>query len=359
MIKYYKNLLVVFAVLMFTSCSEDKTDKLASPPKQKRPLVKVVEINPQKIENIIQLPGTFDVKITSNVIAPVDGNIDKFNLNENDYINKNQTIAVINSQERTALLANAQYKVNEAEKMLKSINPENENYLKAKKEYEKAIEDYKYSEKLYLPIPIVANLSGIVLKKFIEPGSVVTAKQILVTIADFNSLVLKTSLSEQLISKVKIGQSIKVNISAYPDKEFRGVISLIYPQTDPTTRTMLIELKVNTKGLKILPGMMALLTFVTDSKANAIVVPNDAILTKPNGDKFVFIIKDTTAQERIIKTGINTKEFTEVVSGINAKEKLVVLGQEMLKNKIKVSVQKPQIPKKDEVKSDIKVKEKK
>ena len=333
--------IILSVFLLFVQCSKETKDNPAQQPMKNAPLVKVIEIKPQKIESTVQYPGTFDAKVVSNIIAPIDGIIDEFNLNENDYVSKNQKIAVINSQDRVSLIANANKKVELVEEKLAFLKETDTGYSSAKDELEKALEDLKYSEKLLLPVPVIAPINGMVLKKSIEQGSVVTAKQPLLTIADFKSLIIKTSVSEQLISKIKLGQKIKVTINAYPEKKFTGVISLINPQTDPNTRTIPLEIKVNSQGVKLLPGMMALLTFVTDYKLNALVVPNDAILTKPNGDKFVFVVTDSATHQRIIQTGISTKEFTEVVNGISTGEKLVTLGQEMLKDKMNVNIQQP------------------
>lgn len=347
---------IVLVISFLIQCSEEHKNNTIPQAGKKAPLVKVIEIEQKKIENEIQYPGTFDVKIVSTVVAPIDGIVDNFRLNENDYITRNQKILIINSQDRVSLIANANKKVELTKKRLSSIKETIAEYALAKSEYEEALEDQKYCEKLLLPIPVIAPISGIILKKYIEQGSVVTAKQQILTIADFKSLIIRTSVSEQLISKIKQGQKIKVKIDAYPSIEFTGIIVLINPQSDVATRTIPLEIKVNAKGVKLLPGMMAMLTFITDSRPNAIVVPNDAILTKPKGDKFVFVVKDSVAQERIINTGISTKDYTEVLNGVSAGEELVVLGQEMLKDKIKVNVQKLPVSKEEERKNKNKAK---
>ena len=329
--------IILLVSLLFVQCSKESKDSPGQSAK-KAPLVKVVELKPSKIENTMQYPGTFEAKVQSNIIAPIDGIVDNFRLNENDYVARNQTIAVINSQDRLSLIANANKKVELAKVKLAPLKETDELYASARQELNNALENLKFSDKLLMPVPVISPISGIILKKSIEEGSVVTAKQPLLSIADFKSLVVKTSVSDQLISKIKRGQNIKVLIDAYPGKEFTGVISLVNPQSDPVTRTILLEIRVNSQGVKLQPGMMAVLTFVSESKANAIVVPNDAILTKRNGDKFVFIVQDTMAQQRIIQTGISTKELTEVIKGVSAGENLVTLGQEMLKDKMRVSV---------------------
>ena len=336
---------ILSLTVLFAGCSKREDGEL---PKPKAPLLKVIELKAQKIESTIQFPGTFDAKVISSIIAPIDGIIDDFSLNENDYVTKNQKIAVINSQDRISLIANANGKIDIAKAKLSSLKETDSEYQSVSIELNNALEELKYSENLLLPVPVIAPINGIVLKKSIEQGSLVTAKQHLLTIADFKTLVIKTSVSEQLISKIRLGQKIKLTIGAYPDKEFIGVISLINPVTDPATRTILLEIKVNPNGLKFQPGMMAVLTFVTDSKSNSVVIPNDAILTKTNGDNFVFVVTDlpvgqagSVAHQRIIQTGISTKDFTEVISGVSAGDKLVTLGQEMLKDNMKVIVQKP------------------
>jgi len=334
---------IIFLVSLFSvQCSKEAKDTSAQQFGKKAPLVKVMELKPQKIENTIQFPGSFDAKVVSNIIAPIDGIVDNFHLNENDHVTRSQKIAVINSQDRISLIANANKKVEMAREKLSTLKEDGEQYVSTKIELDKALEDLKYSEKLLMPVPVIAPISGIVLKKSIEEGSVVAAKQDLLTIADFKSLVVKTSVSDQLISRIKPGHKIKVAIDAYPGKEFTGVISLVNPQSDPATRTIPLEIKVNSQGVKLQPGMMALLTFVSESKTNALAVPNDAILTKSNGDKFVYVVQDTVAQQRVIQTGMSTKDITEVLSGVSAGEKVVTLGQEMLKDKMKVVVQKPQ-----------------
>jgi len=328
----------ILITLLFTQCS----NKENSPDKIKQPefrVVRVIETKPTRIENTVEATGTVEAKVVANIIAPIDGSIAKLTVKENDFVNKNKTITEINSQERTTLLANAQLKLEDAKRRLEATDMDSPDYNLFREELDRAVKECDYADKLFLGVPVVSPISGIVTKKFVELGGVVTAKQIILTVTDFNSLVIKTAVSEQLSPKLEIEQKISIKINAYPDKQFTGVISLISPQIDPLTRTFQLEVKVSSGGLKLQPGMMAVLTFITESKPNAITLPNDIILTKPNGDKFVFVVNDNVAQERIITTGISTREFTEVLQGVDAGEKVVATGQEMLKNKMKVKIQ--------------------
>ncbi len=188
---------------------------------------------------------------------------------------------------------------------------------------------------------MISPLSGTVTQKLIEAGSIVSAKQNLFTIIDFGSLIIKTSVSEDLFTKIKLGDKLKVKFNAIPQKDFIAKVTLKYQQIDPATRNFPIELKLINGTNEITPGMMAELELITDKKDKVLTVPNDVFIVNQKGEKLVYAVKDTVAHQKIVATGISNEKVTEVISGLNEGEKIVVLGQELLKDGIKVTVQKP------------------
>jgi membrane fusion protein, multidrug efflux system len=335
-------ILIILHVLVITffGCSSKTKDD--AKPKLKAPLVKVEELKRTSISNTVELTGTVESKVIANVISPADGYIEKLNVKENDFVRKDKQLAIIGSQERTSLLSQTKNKVEELQAQLDTTSLNGAGFFQLSAQLDQAKKELEYAEKLFLGVPVISPLSGTVTQKFIEVGSAVSARQSLFTIVDFNSLIIKSSVSENLFSKIKFGDKLKVKLNAFPEKEFFARVTLKYQQIDPSTRNFPIELKLINCPKAITPGMMALLTFVTDSKPNTVVVPNDAILTNTDGDKFVFVVNDSSAHKRIIQTGISTKDFTEVLTGVSTGEKLVTLGQELLKDSMKVNIQKPQ-----------------
>jgi multidrug efflux pump subunit AcrA (membrane-fusion protein) len=91
--------------------------------------------------------------------------------------------------------------------------------------------------------------------------------------------------------------------------------------------------------------MMAEIELVTDKKDKALTVPNDVFIVNQKGEKIVFVVKDSVAIQRIVQTGISNEKVTEVISGLKEGEKIVVMGQELLKDGMKVMVQKPKAQK--------------
>ncbi|MGQ9559719.1 MAG: efflux RND transporter periplasmic adaptor subunit [Candidatus Oleimicrobiaceae bacterium] len=73
----------------------------------------------------------------------------------------------------------------------------------------------------------------------------VNAKQPLLTVADVNRLVIQISISELLLSKIRLGRKVPVKVHACPGRTYSGTISLIHLQVDPGTRTVGLEVRVD------------------------------------------------------------------------------------------------------------------
>lgn len=326
----------LLAVLIIGCSKEEKIDK----PKPKAPLVKVEEVKLASIFSSVSLTGTVEAKIMTTVLAPTDGYIEKLNVSENVFVRKDKQLAIIGTQERTSLVSQSKGKVDELKSQIEKITQGSTEYSELSKQLEQAKKELEYAEKLFLGVPVISPLSGTVTQKFIEVGSAVSAKQNLFTIVDFNSLIIKTSVSEDLFSKIKLGDKLKVKFNAIPEKEFLAKVTLKYQQIDVATRNFPVELKLINGSKDITPGMMAELELITDKKEKVITVPNDVFIVNQKGEKIVYVIKDTLAHQTIVATGISNEKITEVTSGLSEGEKIVVMGQELLKDGIKVMVQK-------------------
>ncbi|MBK7381176.1 MAG: efflux RND transporter periplasmic adaptor subunit [Ignavibacteriales bacterium] len=338
---------VILLAVLIIGCSKDEQ---VEKPKPKAPLVKVEEVKLASIVSSVNLTGTVEAKVMTTVLAPTDGYIEKLNVSENVFVRKDKQLAIIGTQERTSLVSQSKSKVEILKSQLEQVSDANPEYAQLNLQLEQAKKELEYAEKLFLGVPVISPLNGTVTQKFIESGSAVSAKQNLFTIVDFNSLIIKTSVSEDLFSKIKLGDKLKMKFNAFPEKEFTARVTLKYQQIDPVTRNFPVELKLINGTKEITPGMMAELELITESKDKAITVPNDVFIVNQKDEKIVYIVNDTTAHQRVVTTGISNEKFTEIISGLNSGDKIVVMGQELLKDGIKVMVQKPKENKNVEVK---------
>ena len=154
-----------------------------------------------------------------------------------------------------------------------------------------------------------------------------------------NSLVIKAEVNEKYFEAVNKGKKLQVILSAYPNDTLNATISLVYPQVDPVTRSVKFDIKINNFKKELLPGMMASIKIPVSVNENAISVSEQAVLTSPDNKFFLFVVdKDSIAHQNVVEKGITSGNKLEILKGLNENDKVVVSGQEMLKDSMKVKI---------------------
>lgn len=175
---------------------------------------------------------------------------------------------------------------------------------------------------------IKSTINGVVNKKYIEPGSVVTSGTPLFDLVNVSKLKLKVTVNENQIAFLKEGSDIKVKASVYPDKEFTGKITFIAPMADASLNFP-VEIEIlNNENNDLKAGMYGTAYFeATDKDANKIkIIPRNAFVGSVSSNE-VFVIKDNKAVLTKIVSGRIFGDKVEVLEGLNDGETVVVGGQ--------------------------------
>src|SRR5437764_14548566 len=191
----------------------------------------------------------------------------------------------------SGLLAGKQHRDSESE------------YLSAKQEYEKTQEKYNLVEKSGIPINqspekfqgsnVVAPMDGIVLTKNVEIGESITsgvssfnAGTILFTVADVSKMIVKASVKEVDIGKVRVGMPVKVTLDAYQKVSFAGRVDRIAPavRLDDKVRVFDVEIRLDAQGRELRSGMTAHIEMVGEKKPHVLTVPVEAVFQRDEGE---------------------------------------------------------------------------
>jgi len=182
-------------------------------------------------------------------------------------------------------------------------------------------------------------LSGIVGRLYLDKGSTIGLDTPIALIAKMDRVKVEFSIPERDMVKVSKGQDARVKVDAYPDKIFGGNVTRLSPVVDPMTRSAYAEVTLSNPEHKLKPGMFAEISIVVASSREAIVVPKEGILENINsGKSSVFVVQDSIAVRRDVKTGISQGGLVEVKSGLSLGEKIVITGHHYLKGGEKVEV---------------------
>lgn len=183
-------------------------------------------------------------------------------------------------------------------------------------------------------IPVVAPLSGVVLRRMVTPGAVVSASSDLFEIGNLNTLWVNAEVHERYLSSLKVGRPVEVSVQAYPQTLFPGKLTYMAETLDPTTRT--IQLRCETKNLerKLKPEMYATITIALGQTIDSTLIPTSA-MTEVRGESVVFV-QDQGPRFRVrrIKPGRQTGGLTEVLEGLRPGERIAGAGSFLLKSEL-------------------------
>jgi multidrug efflux pump subunit AcrA (membrane-fusion protein) len=175
---------------------------------------------------------------------------------------------------------------------------------------------------------ITAPVSGTIASVTTQQGETVSASfnaPTFITIIDLSRLEVDTYVDETDIGKVKTGQEATFTVASFPDKDFKGKVMAIYPKAiiqDNVVYYVTIISVENTEGL-LRPEMTATVNISLQKKENVLTVLNGAI-RRDGGKKVVFVMQNNQPVKREVKTGWKDSSYTEVLSGLNEGERVVI-----------------------------------
>lgn len=184
---------------------------------------------------------------------------------------------------------------------------------------------------------------GVVLTKNADVGEVVapfgaaaTAKASVVTMADFDSLMVEADVAESNLDKVKQGQSCEIALDAIPDRRFQGEVHMIVPTADRAKATVMTKVKFLTRDDRILPEMSAKVAFLSRSleKGEAkprLAVGKSALITR-NAKSAAFLLQENHVKSVEVSIGEEMGELVEITAGLKEGDRVVVKPPASLKN---------------------------
>lgn len=178
---------------------------------------------------------------------------------------------------------------------------------------------------------IAAPFAGTITKVFVRQGDMAMAKSPLLEMADLESLVIRCAVPEAQAGGVRQGMKAKVQIDALPGEVLLAEVARVFPELDPQMRTRTIELLVQ-DDFQLAPNMFGRVYLIIESFADVIAVPVQAVLATPAGFEVAFVVVDGKAIQRKVQTGIEEAGRIQILSGLNAGEKVILSGQEKLKD---------------------------
>ena len=189
----------------------------------------------------------------------------------------------------------------------------------------------------------------------VEVGQYLTAGTQIVTLTDLSAVYANFTVTEKDSGTLKVGQTVRIKVDAYPGRQFEGKLTTIEPQIASDTRNIRVQATIQNPEKILKPGMFATTTVVLPDKPAVITVPETAVDYTLYGDSVYLITEkkeddgktSLTAVRTFVQTGDRIDGRAVIVRGLKAGDKVVQVGQLKLQSGVAVAISSdpaPQIP---------------
>ncbi|HWQ60748.1 MAG TPA: efflux RND transporter periplasmic adaptor subunit, partial [Negativicutes bacterium] len=288
------------------------------------------------VRSVVSATGTLKAVNTVDISSRVTGLITEVKVKENDIVKAGQVLVVLDDSSLRAQVAQYEAQVNnyaavyERSKKLYAIGGESAqqldsdrtNYLVAKANYDNFASQLGY----YV---ITSPIDGMVVGTPTPAGQTVvqgiSAAQVLMAVADMAKMEIKVLVDETDIGKVKAGQKVSFTVDAYTDKTFSGKVTSVSRSATTSSNVVYypVYVAVDSPQDLLYPTMTARVTVNVAESKNVLTVPLSAV-KEESGQKYVTVMAGGKEQKTPVKTGLSDDEKTEVVSGLNEGDQVVL-----------------------------------
>lgn len=293
----------------------------------------------------LDLPGrvSFNERRFAHVAARVSGRIEKLYVFTNDRVKEGDVLVELYSQEFLTMQFEFLQAVERLSRVKESSGEEQATatsiYHSARRKLtvvgitENDLAELEATRAPMQYYRVRAPFDGTIVQSNVRIGGFVEVGTNLFDVADLSTLWVLADMYEKDLPLVRVGMKALVQVSAYADS-FPGIINTIYGVVDEKTRTVKARVVVQNKDGRLKPEMFCTVKVQTEFGKETIKIPASALLGETE-KHFVFVaLTDTTFEKRDVRTGVETREFAEILDGLLVGEKIVVKGGFFLKSEL-------------------------
>lgn len=172
---------------------------------------------------------------------------------------------------------------------------------------------------------ISAPFSGVLGFRQVSPGTLVSPGTTIASLDDISLIKLDFAVPETYMAALRVGQPVRAESAAYPDREFAGVVRTLDSRVDPVTRAITVRAEIPNPDRLLRPGMLLTVRILRPER-QALVIPEIAAI-QVGEQAYLFRVRpDQTVERADVRLGARRAGEVEVLSGIGAGDRIVVDG---------------------------------
>ncbi|GAA6768108.1 hypothetical protein AAFH68_40600 [Flavobacterium sp. CGRL1] len=255
---------------------------------------------------------------------------------EGDYVRVGQTLLTVrgdvinvNAQQAQAVYQNAKSDYERYENAFKTGGVTKQQLDQAKLALTNAQSNLTQANINVGDTKVKAPINGYINKKYIEPGSILAGMPAtaLFDIVNVSKLKLTVTVNESQVASLKLGNSVSITASVYPDKTFSGKITFIAAKADASLNFP-VEIEItNNANNDLKAGMYGTANFGSNNqKQNLKVVPRNAFVGSVSSNE-IFVVENNVAKLKKVVAGRILGDKVEIINGLNDGDVVIITGQ--------------------------------
>lgn len=295
--------------------------------------VVAVEARRAPVSERLALVGTLAANEAIEIKSELDGTVLEILFEEGQTVKKGDLLARLDERKLAAAVAEAEASFQLSRSNFERARQLLQDRLISQQEYDQAAAAFRMNEaglelkrQQWRDARIYAPFEGTISARQVSPGQVITRNTTLTWLMDLDPVKAEFNVPERFLGQLAVGQGIEVTVAAFPDRTFAGRVFFVSPFVDPATRTALVKAEIPNPRGELKPGMFANLQLTLQVKADAILIPETALV--PSGERVVVFVVDDKglAQLRPVKIGVRMAGEVEIAEGLKAGELVITEG---------------------------------
>ena len=329
------------------------TGATANPARVSGPVaVEVVTARTGTVREAVESVGTARANESVTITAKQAGNVEKINFGEGERVRAGAVLVELEAKERRAELDQSradleqsraqrdeikqrldrskqlrgtgsvtEARLDELESQLRAA----EGRIRANEAKVRAMDARLDDNRITAPFEGRVGMRQLSLGALVQPGTMIT------TLDDVSKIKLDFAVPENFLGKLRPGLRVLARTPAFVGRSFEGVVSVIDSRVDPATRAVRVNALFENPDDSLKPGMFLSVELALAERHDAVIVPEE-VLVAEGGRQYLFVVNDSRAARREVKTGQRFTGEVEIVEGLRPGEQVIARGVQKVRH---------------------------
>ncbi len=341
--KWFTIPLITFSLIFLWSCEENAADK-SNQNEEEAVYVEIDTVKSQSFTDFISVVGTIEPINFASISHETGGIIEEIVKDKGDYVNKGDTILILDNDALKASMesAKAQYELAEARyNKQKQVYEENVGsefeFLNTKFTRNQLKAVYDQAKVMFEKTFVKAPFKGIVDARYFEKGEMVPPATPIVKVLDASRLKVKAGVPERFAGDIRKGAETKIYIKELFNNPIESKVSYVGKALDPANRTFPIEVIITNRNNLIKPEMLAEVNIAKAAYDDVVIIPEE-VVTKTDEGYIAFTAENQTAKLKKINIISRFEDQVVVSNGLKDNDQLIVFGFQNLVDGEKIKI---------------------